>query len=240
MKHLFNRLSKTIIITSIIISGLAWVTTSQAQTDTRIVTTYSIKPDLRKCAFPLCGGWFLTPVNQYSLLPQTDDEAYQSSLLLPNSIYVAYINYKRLGLTERQIAEFQTYASTSQALLSGNIITTPNPSSFVTNTLIANGAWTAANKTEAMGPYLKVTSSGIVCITTPCSYFVANVINSNYNFNFDELNLAKAELTREQEAQAWRAVASKGLVMTGVKYASQGQVGAGLGISATKVFFAFP
>ncbi|HSC68761.1 MAG TPA: hypothetical protein VLC79_13770, partial [Cellvibrio sp.] len=23
-------------------------------------TTYIVKPDYRKCAFPLCGGWFLT------------------------------------------------------------------------------------------------------------------------------------------------------------------------------------
>ena len=28
-------------------------------------STYVVKPDYRKCAFPMCGGWFLTPVNQF-------------------------------------------------------------------------------------------------------------------------------------------------------------------------------
>jgi hypothetical protein len=252
MKYLFARLTKFFLLAAVVSTSLFWASISQAQTDTRTTITYSIKPDLRKCAFPLCGGWFLTPVNQYSLHLQTEDEAYASSSILPNSIYVAYINYKRLGLTERQILEFETYAYASQALLSGNIVTTPNsasPNGFGTSpsflppktlTLIASGAWTGANKTVALGPYLKVTSSGIVCVTEPCPYYIANVINSATHINFDELSLAKAELTREQEALAWRAVATKGLVMTGVKYVSQGHVGTGLGISATKVFFAFP
>jgi hypothetical protein len=253
MKNLVSTLCKAFLLVSILTGIFLGAVSAQAQTDSRSALTYSVAPDLRKCPSPFCGGWFLTQLNQYSVSPQSEDEAYQSSLILPRSIYVANINYKRLGLTERQIAEFETYAYASQALLSGNIVTnlpmatnglSTSPSLTVAppapSTLIASGAWTAANKTQALGPYLKVTSSGIVCITTPCSYFVANIINSMTNINFDELSLAKAELTREQEAQAWRAVASKGLVMTGVKYASQGQVGTGLGISATKVFFAFP
>ena len=57
---------------------------------------------------------------------------------------------------------------------------------------------------------------------------------------FDELVFDKAGLDREQEAVAWKTVASDGLVITGVKYESQGQTGPGTGISVTKVFFVFP
>lgn len=211
-------------------------------------TTYIVKPDYRKCAFPLCGGWFLTPVNQYSLHLETEDEAYQNAALLPNSIYVSYINYKRLGLTEKQIAELDTAINSEQALLRGAIVNSPRSGTVITRTktLVANGAWIGANKNTAIGPYLKISSTGIVCITTPCPYFKAALINSSYSSEFHDLSLEQATLDREQEAQAWQAISTDGLVITGTTYESTGfdETGAvpgkGIGIAATKVFFAFP
>ena len=211
-------------------------------------TTYTVKPDYRKCAFPMCGGWFLTPVNQYSIQLQTEDEAYQSAALLPNSIYVAYINYKRLGLTKKQIAELDAAIQSEQVLLRGTVTDSPATSRALTpiKTLVANGAWVAANKSPAVGPYLKISSTGIVCITTPCPYFNAALINSNYTTQFHDLSLEKAALDREQEAQAWQAISTSGLVITGTTYVTTGfdetgaEPGKGIGIAATKVFFAFP
>ena len=211
-------------------------------------TTYIVKPDYRKCAFPLCGGWFLTPVNQYSLHLETEDEAYQNAALLPNSIYVSYINYKRLGLTEKQIAELETAIHSEQALLRGTVTNSPISGNIITRTktLVANGAWVGANTNTPVGPYLKISSTGIVCITTPCPYFKAALINSNYSSELHDLSLEKAMLDREQEAQAWQAISTDGLVITGTTYESTGfdETGAlpskGIGIAATKVFFAFP
>ena len=213
-----------------------------------IGTTYLVKPDYRKCAFPLCGGWFLTPVNQYSLHLETEDEAYQNAALLPNSIYVSYINYKRLGLTEKQIAELEEAIRSEQALLRGAIVNSPVPTKTLTRTktLVTNGAWVSANKSPAVGPYLKISSTGIVCITTPCPYFKAAIINSDYSSEFHDLSFEKAALDREQEAQAWQAISTNGLVITGTTYETTGfdesgaEPGKGVGIAATKVFFAFP
>lgn len=229
---------------------------SQAQTIIKpepTGVTYTVKPDYRKCAFPLCGGWYLTPVNQYSLALQTEDEAYESSALLPNTIYVAYINYKRLGLTTKQIAELEAAMRSEQALLRGNITNTLTTTKQAvskavarTQTLVVNGAWVGANKNTAVGPYLNITSTGIVCITTPCPYFKANIINSDYSSEFHDLSLEKAGLDREQEALAWQALSTSGLVITGTKYETTGfdpsgkEPGKGVGVAATKVFFAFP
>lgn len=214
----------------------------------RTGTTYIVKPDYRKCAFPMCGGWFLTPVNQYSIQLQTEDEAYKNAALLPNNIYVAYINYKRMGLTEKQIAELNTAIRNEQALLRGTVINSPisDRASTRSKTLVANGAWVGANKNTPVGPYLKISSTGIVCITTPCPYFKAALINSNYSREIHDLSLEKAMLDREQEAQAWQAISTDGLVMTGITYETTGfdetgaEPGKGIGVAATKVFFAFP
>jgi hypothetical protein len=202
--------------------------------------TYSVKPDYRKCAFPACGGWYLTPVNQYSLQLETADDAYQNSLIAPNTIYVAYINYRTLNLTPEQIKELEASLRSGQGLLRGTINSISTTPVIGTKTLVAQAAWTSPTKTDPVGPYLKVSSSGIVCITTPCPYYKAELINTAFTSNFDELVFDKAELDREQTAQAWQAVSSGGLVITGVKYDSKGQVGTGTGISATKVFFDFP
>lgn len=242
---IFRVLIKT---TLLLISSSSVLLTAASQAQSIVkpepvtATTYSVKPDYRKCAYPICGGWFLTPVNQHSLQLESEDEAYQNSSLLPNSIYVASINYRALGLKPAQIQELETAMRNEQALLRGNINNGTLTSVSPTNTkiLAANSAWTGANKTVALGPYFKIASSGIICITTPCPYYKANLINSLYSTNIHELTFAKAELTREQEALAWQAVASDGLVMAGIRYESQGQVSTGVGISATKVFFAFP
>ncbi len=239
MKTFFVRALKFIALGSSLLISIGCLAQATEKPSPTSATTYSVKPDYRKCAFPACGGWYLTPVNQYSLQLENDDEAYQNSLLLPNTIYVSSINYRALGLTPLQIKELEISLRNGQGLLAGTI-SGPVISPTVTKILIAQSAWTSPTKNEPVGTYLKVTSSGIVCITTPCPYFKAQLINSTFSTNFHELTFEKAELDREQEARAWQAVSSSGLVLTGVRYVSQGQVGTGTGISATKVFFAFP
>lgn len=246
MKHLLIRLSilvKTLLVAS---STLLVISAAQAQTSSKpepaTSSIYSVKPDYRKCAFPMCGGWYLTPLNQFSLQLETEDEAYQNSLLLPNSIYVANVDFKKLRLSEKQLEELQLAMHNQQAVLRG--VVNKGLSILTTNvkapSFSTEAAWIGANKNEAVGPYLKVASSGIVCITTPCPYFKADLVNTNYSFQFHELSVEKAALDRDQEAQAWEAIASRGLLISGLKYESQGQIGTGTGIAATKVFFAFP
>jgi hypothetical protein len=211
-------------------------------------TTYSVKPDYRKCAFPMCGGWYLTPLNQYSTQLETEDQAYQNGALLPNSIYVAHINYKRLGLDKEQIAELENAIRSEQVLLRGTLAKSPSTGKIITRTttLVADGAWISANKNPPIGPYLNITSTGIVCITTPCPYFNAALINSKYNTNFHGFSLEKAALDKEQEAKAWEAISTTGLVITGTTYETIGfdetgaEPGKGIGIAATQVFFAYP
>lgn len=200
--------------------------------------TYQIKPDYRKCAYPMCGGYFLTPVNQFAIQLQDDAQAYATSLLLPENIYVASINYKRLGLSKKEIAEVESaIRSTRSALIQGKV---KRGTLSTGSSLVAQSVWVGANNLPAFGPYLTISSSGIMCITSPCPSFLASLINTSYSSKFHEVNFEKAELDREQEAKAWQEISTKGLVMTGVKYDYEGFAGPGIGIAATKVFFSFP
>jgi len=209
---------------------------------------YSVTPDYRKCAFPMCGGWHLTPVNQYSLQPQTEDEAYDSLALLPNTIYVSYLNFKKMGLSEKQTDELKGLIHTQQVLLRGNITSKKSTlrNTFKANTLNANGAWVSANSNTPIGPYQTITSTGIVCITTPCPSFKTQFLNGDYTAQIDEINFDSAELTDAQQAAAWLAISTKGLIITGTTFTFLGfdetgaEPGVGNGIKATQVFFSYP
>ncbi len=155
---------------------------------------------------------------------------------------MASIDYNAVGLSERQIAEFQSRIAEGKAFIRG--VLRPYPSPWYVRgrlqTLAATGTWLAANDNAAVGPFMSVKNSGIFCITSPCPYYEASILNSGYHTMVHELNLKRAELTDKQTEQAWREISADGLIMTGLRFESQGMTGTGLGIAVTKVFFTFP
>lgn len=205
---------------------------------------YTIEPDYRRCAFPFCGGWWLTPVNRLQIALPTVDDLDAGIVPEPAPIYVASIDYSKLGLTDAEINRFEYLILTGQALIRGTLVDYPwtrqDPPKQPLQSLRASATWYAANTNEAFGTYLDVKSTGIVCITTPCPYFQANQVNTYWNFQFHEINFDRAELTDRQLAMAKKRIEDRSLMMTGVRFVSQGMTGDGIGIAATQVYFDFP
>ncbi len=203
---------------------------------------YTLEPDYRRCVSPYCGGWWLTPVNRVYVAVPTEDDA--NSDIAPEPIYVASIDYSRLGLDKNEIRQFEYLIYTGQALIRGALVdyqwSKPNPGNERLKSLLASATWSAANTNQALGTYLDVKSSGIVCITTPCPYYEANQVNTYWRFQFHELNFDRARLTDEQLELARKLVADRSLMITGVRFVSQGMTGEGIGIAATRVYFPFP
>ncbi len=242
MKIVASHIARALAACAILFCGSA-VAQTAIPPPSESIRTYSVQPDYRRCASPMCGGWFLTPVNLPTLHIQTEEEALAPPATLA-PIYVAAVNYRALGLTPEEIAKLEAQMRQGLALLRGAlrpyVWPTGSPSTTPLNILVANGAWTAANQNRPVGSYLNVKSSGIVCITTPCPYYKAELINTSVTSLFDELNFKRAELTPEQELRARRAVAEGGLVLTGVPYPFQGVAGQGRGLAATQVYFSYP
>jgi hypothetical protein len=200
---------------------------------------YTIQLDYRLCPAPTCGGWWLTKVNQYTVKPS--DELLSGSItpIIPNPIHVTKIDYTALHLKPSQILVFENNIGAGRAFIRG-VVAPYTVQNYPTNLLKATGTWLAVNDTVASGPYMNVRSTGIVCITTPCPYYEAQLLNIGYRTLVHELDLKRAELTDKQLQVAWNEVSGKGLIMTGLRYSSQGQTGSGLGVAATRVFFTFP
>lgn len=204
---------------------------------------YTVSPDYRECVYPLCGGYWLTPVNRIAIEVPTLDEADSGYAPVPEPVYVAAIDFDKLKLSDDEIAKYERYIAEGRALIKGALTSFPwwgQDDAYALKQLEASATWTSANKNPPAGTYLDVKSSGIVCITTPCPYYEAQQINTFWQFQFHELNFDRAELTYAQLQLAWQLVAERSLVLTGTRFVSQGMTGEGLGIAATQVFFPYP
>src|SRR5690242_15103572 len=73
-------------------------------------TYYTMRPDLRKCAFPLCGGTFVKRVNQ----PET--KCLDGSWA--DECRVLDVDYSKLGFTDGELGSFEG----SAVLVRGSIV----------------------------------------------------------------------------------------------------------------------
>lgn len=221
----------------------------------KLTMTYSVKPDMRKCAFPMCGGYWITPVNKvYTDIP-TLEEA-EDRYWEPGPIYVSSIDYTKLKLTRDEIARFQDLIFNGRALIAGfqafypvkSPSTKPLPAY---KKLVATKTWGSANENPAIGEYLDIKLSGIQCVTKPCPYFKALKVNTRYGFLFDRINFEKADLTETQARLAKSLIYDGSLIITGVRdrlayetadplSPAEISIQPQIGIIATQVYFPFP
>ena len=202
---------------------------------------YTITPDYRKCASPTCGGYWLTPVNKLSIQIPTLYEAEGDYAPIPKPVYVASIDFSKVGLNKDEIEKYKGYIGLGRALIKG-ILSPYKPvlDDQYLQVLTANKTWISANEQPALGTYLEVRSSGIMCITTPCPYYEGQQINTFWSFLFHELTFDLAALSEKQLINAHSLIAKDSLVISGTRFASQGMAGEGLGIASTQVYFPFP
>jgi hypothetical protein len=170
------------------------------------------RPDLRKCAFPMCGGYFVKSVNK----PTTRcvDGTQQKEC------HAAWLNTQALGWTPEQTEAFNASFGTGKALVRGYLEPAPG-GLYTADQLTITEAWQAQGTRSPMGTFYGVKSTGIVCITAPCPSLAAtklNVIAPVVNPDLD-LRLSGAS---EQAIQAGYEALGTGILTAGfilpVKY----------------------
>ncbi len=114
---------------------------------------YTVRPDLRRCVFPLCGGYWLKKLNS------TVDE-----------IYVPEIDLTRAGLDQ---SDFDVGGS----VVRGTLTSRTYDGSFGTRKILsANAAWAVGSGTPS-GTYYKLTDTRIVCFRAPCLSITEDKLN---------------------------------------------------------------
>ncbi|MES2090343.1 MAG: DUF6748 domain-containing protein [Pseudomonadota bacterium] len=172
--------------------------------DNYLIVTHA---DLRKCIYPLCGGYFVKAVNQR--LTRCADGSQQ------RECHAVELNTKNLGWTEEQRAAFDAAFAAGHALVRG--IIEPAPRGFYTaDVLTITEAWQGQGPNKPLGIFYGVKSTGIVCITTPCPSLAATKLNSTAPAINPDLDLSPSHAGDQQIQAAFEALGSSGILTVGV------------------------
>ena len=171
-----------------------------------VSTYFWARRDLRKCASPMCGGYFVQRVNKLST--KCVDGVYRESC------YVAQIDF---GALEDGGAD----------LLRGTLGKSPtNSFGLFTATEAYVGAYAHSFSDELPSKaFYRVTDRGLRCAKAPCPQYHRAKLNQSYASNFDGLDLSQAGADDAQQASAYEALYSGGLYASGVVHNRGGAEG---------------
>ncbi len=182
---------------------------------------YEIRPDLRRCIAPLCGGHFLRAVNQ----PQT----VCADGVPAEECYVAEADFSALGarVDAGAVALVRGRIEAEEFAGFGNL-----GSVFVTE------AWSAASEEQAESglAHYRLSDSGIVCVTTPCFSIEGETLNIGTLEAFSGVDLGPAQAGSTAEELGLEALADGRLLAYGVPVPDPGQAGIGTAVAALQFF----
>jgi hypothetical protein len=162
-----------------------------------VSTYYWVRPDLRRCASPMCGGYFVQRVNKSST--RCADGSYQESC------YVADLDFGNqepasTGLVRGGI----TKGADGYGLFTASEVYAPVSDSAI---------WGVELPEHAL---YKLRDRGLRCIKAPCPQYHRAKLNQSYHSNFDSIDLGDAGGTDEQQGAAYDSLYAGGLFAAGV------------------------
>jgi hypothetical protein len=166
-------------------------------------TYYSIKRDLRKCAWPICGGYFVSRVNRSNT--GCHDGRYAVAC------YVANVDIQNgLGLDAKEAAAFGAVIDAGQAVLRGTIKRGTDGLGF----FVPTEGYSAATAVAPAGTFYRASESGIRCLWPRCRSVHEAKLNSTVSRNV-VLNLSDVGASDDQLTVAYRELDAHDLIIAG-------------------------
>ena len=180
-------------------------------------TFYTIRRDVRRCASPLCGGYFIKAVNERRT--PCANGRYMTEC------YVATIEWNGLPEPDRP-----------GALVRGSLSTRGDRRGEF-GVLNAREVWLPAGNTQPFGIYYRVKDRGIRCIAAPCETHHEARLNSTIHRNIAGVDLSGSGTTDRAEADAQAAMTQPdGVIVAGVNTRVTGPAGRSQMLKATQFY----
>jgi len=180
-------------------------------------TYYEVIADLRKCAFPVCGGFFLKRLNRDTTVCVDGREA--------ESCYTPVLDWSEANLSEDQQSKLTAAAgkdATSSGvfgILRGRFAatnTTPRPE---LGRFVISEAWVAEGDGVSEGAFVRVKDNGLRCLVAPCPSLTETTLNTPRTTNIAELDWSPSGLTdREIEGLTDRLFSPDGILVAGRRF----------------------
>ena len=183
-----------------------------------------LRRDVRRCAAPLCGGFFLERVNRLTTVCADGSRA--------SECYVGDLDFSALGLGAESVARVE--ATPESVLLRGDIINRSSELGDV-GRLVVTEAWQGHAGITPSGAFLRANDSGVVCITSPCPSFSVELLNSR----LPSVSVAEVVVSSvspdTSDAQA-QLRTDDGLLVAGFPIIVSGPAGRALGVEANEYY----
>lgn len=149
------------------------------------------RQDPRKCASPMCGGWFVKRVNQATTRcadGTRQPDCYQGTIELNN-----------VGLSQREEEDLRA------SFLSGNAVLKAlqykkKINGMTIGTLKASEGWVGATGSAATGSFYRAADNGLRCVKAPCPSTTAFQLNGREDHNVIRAILENTATPASQEA----------------------------------------
>ncbi|MDC0741417.1 DUF6748 domain-containing protein [Polyangium mundeleinium] len=205
--------------------------TAEHEADISYATYYTARQDLRRCAYPLCGGIYVSAVNR--------DRTVCADGTVAEECYVADIKFSSLlqlaeveGTIREAIGERR---ESTRAVLFGDL----SPGQSGLGTLTLRFAWVALETAELRGEFHRVWHNGVVCVAAPCPSFDQEYLNDGIPRTIHEVELKEVPGIGRDDFDSGRALfSSLGMILAGqnVVIENYGPAGDATVLQATQGF----
>lgn len=182
--------------------------TAEHEVDLSFSTYYTARRDVRRCAAPQCGGFFISAVNQEKTTcadGTTAEECYVADLQFSSLLRLAGVE----GVVREAIG---LERETTRAVLYGDLF----PGASGLGTLSLRFAWVALETAELKGSFYRVWHNGVVCVAAPCPSFDQEYLNAGTARTFHEVHLREIPGAGRDEFDSGTALFSTlGMILTG-------------------------
>jgi len=187
----------------------------------------TLRRDLRRCAAPRCGGFFVDSVNRATLRCADGQRSAEC--------YVAELDLSALGLAGEQEAELR--GSPESFLVLGEL-TARSTRGGRLGQLLVSEAWQGHPGITPSGQFFRARNDGIVCITSPCLSFSAELLNREQpSFQLAEIDLSS--VSDDPSAAFEQLNAADGLLLAGQRSVVRGPAGRARGLEASEFYLPF-
>ena len=196
-------------------------TSNTATEEAEVATTdayFSIMSDLRKCASPTCGGWFIQRLNQSTTRCHDGSSGARC--------YTPVLDWSQSGLPVVQqnalLDECTQYANFPgvYAIVRGSFKrvnhTTPRPE---LGRFVISEAWLSENDAVSSGAFVNVKDNGVRCLVAPCPSLTETSLNLGTATNIADVDFTPAALDDAQIQECRELMATPtGIIVAGDRY----------------------
>ncbi|HJX89128.1 MAG TPA: DUF6748 domain-containing protein [Pyrinomonadaceae bacterium] len=198
-------------------SHVATINAADSKTLTDNSTFFTIRPDMRRCASPMCGGYFVKQVNQLTTSCANGRNMAEC--------YVADIEWN--GAPE---------VDWKQALVRGSFLTRADRNGKY-GILNVTETWEAFTSDKPLGDYYRVKDLGIRCIAAPCETHSEFKLNTALDAKIAGVGLASNDGNTDALTQALKAMtAPEGVIVVGTNAMVTGPAGRKQTLKATQFY----